>query len=130
MNLSEVSLLLGIATTYDGRIQLDEFKVRAWHESLDEDLAFPDGRLCLYQHYANTEVMVNPSHINKIWRIKVNNLREKEQSKKISLEFEMAREKAASPKSVEIYMAQIRESLNRSSNANLEENNGEVASDS
>jgi hypothetical protein len=129
MNLSEVALLLGTVTSYDLRVQVDELKVRAWHESLDPELSLPQARMYVYQHYADTDVAITVSHINKRWRMKLKDDAIREHSKRISLEFEETKKKAAPPEVAQKYLEEIRGILNRGKDASLETNNGEVASD-
>jgi hypothetical protein len=44
MNLSDIAMLLGYVGIYDLRIQVDEFKVRAWAESLDSDITLEEAK--------------------------------------------------------------------------------------
>lgn len=129
MNLSEVAILLGFVGIYDLRVQVDELKVRAWAESLDEDIPLDEAKKIVSNHYANFDSAVNPSHINRTWRHRQASAKERERSRLMSLEFEERDKRKASPESVAKYMAEIRASLNRGKDASLEENNGDVASD-
>ena len=129
MNLSDISILLGFIGIYDLRVQVDELKVRAWAESLDSDLTLVEAKKIVSFHYANSDQAVNPSHINKQWRVRVASAKERERSERISQEMKEAEEKAAPPEIVTKYMNEIRKSLNRGKDAPVETNNGEVASD-
>lgn len=113
MNLSEVALLLGTVTAYDLRVQVDELKVRAWNESLDPDLSLAQARMYVYSHYADTDVAITVSHINKRWRARKRDEASKEHSARLALEFEDAKSKAASPEVVAKYMSEIRNSLQK-----------------
>jgi hypothetical protein len=129
MNLSDISILLGFIGIYDLRVQVDELKVRAWAESLDSDLTLVEAKKIVSFHYANSDQAVNPSHINKQWRVRVASAKERERSERISQEMKEAERKAAPPEIVTKYMNEIRKSLNRGKDAPVETNNGEVASD-
>lgn len=129
MNLSEVALLLGTVTSYDLRVQVDELKVRAWHESLDEELSLQQAKMYVYQHYADTDVAITVSHINKRWRAKKRDEATKEQGRLLSLELEQVSKNAVPPETAKKYLDEIRGILNRGKDASLETNNGEVASD-
>ena len=129
MNLSDISILLGFIGIYDLRVQVDELKVRAWAESLDSDLPLVEAKKIVSFHYANSDQAVNPSHINKQWRVRVASAKERERSERISQEMKEAERKAAPPEIVTKYMNEIRKSLNRGKDAPVETNNGEVASD-
>jgi hypothetical protein len=129
MNLSDISILLGFIGIYDLRVQVDELKVRAWAESLDSDLTLVEAKKIVSFHYANSDQAVNPSHINKQWRVRVASAKERERSERLSQEMIEAERKAAPPEIVTKYMDEIRKSLNRGKDAPVETNNGEVASD-
>jgi len=129
MNLSEVAYLVGFAGIYDLRIQVDELKVRAWAESLDDDMPLEEGKKIISAHYANSESAVNPSHLNREWRHRKASERERERSRKISLELERAEKEKAPPEVVAIYMAEIRKALKKGTDAQVEKDSGEVASD-
>jgi hypothetical protein len=129
MNLSDISMLLGFIGIYDLRVQVDELKVRAWAESLDSDLTLVEAKKIVSFHYANSDQAVNPSHINKQWRVRVASAKERERSERLSQEMIEAERKAAPPEIVTKYMDEIRKSLNRGKDAPVETNNGEVASD-
>jgi DNA-binding transcriptional MerR regulator len=129
MNLSDISMLLGYVGIYDLRVQVDELKVRAWSESLDSDLTLEEAKKIVSFHYANSDQAVNPSHINKQWRVRVASAKERERSERIAQEMREAEQKAAPPEVAQKYLDEIREILNRGKNASLETNHGEVAPD-
>ena len=104
MNLSDISILIGFVGIYDLRVQIDEMKVRAWAESLDFDLPLEDAKKIVSWHYANFDSAINPSHINREWRRRLADSRERERSRLMSLEFEEQAKKKASPE----FVAQIK----------------------
>jgi len=127
MNLPDIAMLLGFVGIYDLRVQVDELKVRAWAESLDSDMPLDEAKKIVSSHYANSDVAINPSHINRGWRIKLKTERERERSQAIADEMEKARLTAASPEIAKKYLKEIRTVLNRGKNE-MEINSGEVAS--
>ena len=129
MNLSDISMLLGFVGIYDLRVQVDELKVRAWAESLDFDLTLDEAKKIVSFHYANSEQAVNPSHINRQWRVRVASIKERERSERIAREMREAEEKAAPPEIAQKYLDEIRGVLNRGKDASVETDNGQMASD-
>lgn len=129
MNLSDISMLLGYVGIYDLRVQVDELKVRAWAESLDSDITLDEAKKIVSHHYANSEQAINPSHINKQWRVRVASAKERERGERIAQEMREAEEKAAPPEVAQKYLDEIRGILNRGKDASLETDNGQVASD-
>jgi len=129
MNLSEVALLVGFAGIYDLRIQVDELKVRAWAESLDDDIPLEDGKKIISAHYANADTAVNPSHINREWRHRKASAVERQRSERLSLELEEAKKSKAPPEVVAVYMAEIRKALKKGNDAPVETDSRQVASD-
>ena len=130
MNLSDISILIGFVGIYDLRVQIDEMKVRAWAESLDFDLPLEDAKKIVSWHYANFDSAINPSHINREWRRRLADSRERERSRLMSLEFEEQAKKKASPEFVAQIKKELLEKLNRGKDAPLEDNNGQVAPNS
>jgi hypothetical protein len=129
MNLSEVSMLLGFASFHDLRINVDEFRVRAWHESLDEDLTLVEAKKLVSWFYANHEAVISPAFINKEFRRRRKEKKDREESR-LWLEQQRESEKTKAPEDVvKKYLSEIRQTLNRGNNASMEKNNGEVASD-
>ena len=119
MNLSDIAILLGFVGCYDLRVQVDELKVRAWAESLDDDITLEEAKKIVSYHYANFDSAVNPSHINRHWRHRIASERERERSRLMSQEFEERAKHRASPEAVAKYMAEIRAQLNRGKDASL-----------
>lgn len=130
MNLSEVALLVGFAGIYDLRIQVDELKVRAWAESLDNDLPLDEGKKIISAHYANSDSAVNPSHLNREWRHRKASQAERIRGQEISRQLELAERTKASPEKVALYMAEIRKAIGKGRDAEVEKDSGQVASDS
>ena len=130
MNLSEVALLVGFAGIYDLRIQVDELKVRAWAESLDDDMTLVEGKKIVSAHYANSDSSVNPSHLNREWRHRKAAEIQRQHSERLSLELETAQKRKAPPEIVAVYMAEIRKALAKGQDAQVEEDSGQMASDS
>ena len=127
MKLPDIAMLLGFVGIYDLRIQVDELKVRAWAESLDTDIPLADAKKIVSSHYANNDTAINPSHINRAWRLQLKADRERERSQAIADEMERAKLIAAPPEVAEKYLNEIRSVLNRGK-SEMETNSGEVAS--
>ena len=127
MNLSDLSILLGFIGIYDLRIQVDELKVRAWAESLDTDAPLDEAKKIVSWHYANSDTAITPSHINREWRRRLADSRERERGRLLSLEYEQNEKKKASPEFVAQVKKELLEKLNRGQDAPLENNNGTVA---
>lgn len=130
MNLSDISILIGFVGIYDLRVQVDELKVRAWGESLDSDIPLDEAKKIVSWHYANFDSAVNPSNINREWRRRLADSRERERSRLMSLEFEENEKKKASPEFVAQIKKELLEKLNRGKDAPLEDDNGQVAPNS
>ncbi len=130
MNLSDISILIGFVGIYDLRVQVDELKVRAWGESLDSDIPLDEAKKIVSWHYANFDSAVNPSHINREWRRRLADSRERERSRLMSLEFEENEKKKASPEFVAQIKKELLEKLNRGKDAPLEDDNEQVAPNS
>lgn len=129
MNLSEVALLVGFAGIYDLRIQVDELKVRAWAESLDEDMTLIEGKKIISAHYANSDSAVNPSHLNREWRHRKASEAARIRGRELSRQMEEAKRTKAPPEVVAVYMAEIRKALKKGNDATVEKDSGQVASD-
>ena len=130
MNLSDISILIGFVGIYDLRVQIDEMKVRAWAESLDFDLPLEDAKKIVSWHYANFDSAINPSHINREWRRRLADSRERERGRLMSLEYQELEKKKASPEFVAQVKKELLEKWNRGGDAPLENDNGTVAPDS
>ena len=130
MKLHDISMLIGFVGIYDLRVQVDELKVRAWNESLDSDIPLDEAKKIVSWHYSNFDSAINPSHINREWRRRLADARERERSRLISLEFEENEKRKASPEFVTQIKKELLEKLNRGKDASLESDNGQVASDS
>lgn len=130
MNLSDIAMLLGYVGIYDLRVQVDELKVKAWSESLDTDLPLEDAKKIVSWHYANFDSAINPSHLNREWRRRLADARERERSRLMSLEFEENEKKKATPEFVAQIKKELLEKLNRGKDAPLENDNGQVAPNS
>lgn len=129
MNLSEIAILIGYVGIYDLRIQVDELKVRAWAESLDDDIPLETAKKIVSAHYANHDTAINPSHINREWRHRIASERERERGRLISLEIQRAGQTKAPPEVAEKYLKEIRQILAKGKDAPLESDNEQVASD-
>ena len=127
MNLSDLSILLGFIGIYDLRIQVDELKVRAWAESLDSDVPLDEAKKIVSWHYSNFDTAITPSHINREWRRRLADSRERERGRLLSLEYEQNEKKKASPEFVAQVKKELLEKLNRGQDAPLENDNGTVA---
>jgi hypothetical protein len=130
MSLSDLAILLGFIGIYDLRIQVDELKVRAWAESLDSDVPLDEAKKIVSYHYSNHDTAITPSHINREWRRRLADARERERSRLMSLEYQELEKKKASPEFVAQIKKDLLEKLNRGIDAPLENDNGTVAPNS
>lgn len=130
MNLSDIAILIGYIGVYDLRVQVDELKVRAWNESLDSDITLSDAKALVSWHYSNFDTAVSPAHINREWRRRLLDARERERSHLISLAYDESEKKKATPEFVAQIKKELLEKLNRGKDAPLESDNGQMASDS
>ena len=128
MNLSDLAILLGFIGIYDLRIQVDELKVRAWAESLDSDVPLDEAKKIVSWHYSNHDSAINPSHLNREWRRRLADARERERGRLMSLEYQELEKKKASPEFVAQIKKELLEKL-RGKDAPLENDNGTVAPD-
>jgi hypothetical protein len=129
MNLSDIALLLGYVGIYDLRVQVDELKVRAWAESLDFDMSLAEAKKIVSWHYANSDQAINPSHLNRQWRVRVASEKERLRGEAISREFEEAKQNALSYDQAQKYLEEIRKNFQKGKDASLETDNGQLASD-
>ena len=127
MNLSDLAILLGFIGIYDLRIQVDELKVRAWAESLDTDVPLDEAKKIVSWHYSNFDTAITPSHINREWRRRLADSRERERGRQMSLEWEKKEKEKASPEVVAKIKKELLDKLNRGQDAPLENDNGTVA---
>jgi hypothetical protein len=129
MNLSDLAILLGFIGIYDLRIQVDELKVRAWAESLDSNVPLDEAKKIVSYHYSNLDTAITPAHINREWRRRLADARERERSRLMSLQYAELEKKKASPEFVAQIKKELLEKLNRGKDAPLENDNGTVAPD-
>ena len=127
MNLSDLAILLGFIGIYDLRIQVDELKVRAWAESLDSDVPLDEAKKIVSWHYSNFDTAITPAHINREWRRRLADSRERERGRLMSLEYEEMQKKKASPEYIEKLKKELLQNWNRGQDAPLENDNGTVA---
>jgi hypothetical protein len=127
MTLSDLAILLGFIGIYDLRIQVDELKVRAWAESLDSDVPLDEAKKIVSWHYSNLDTAVTPAHINREWRRRLADSRERERGRQMSLEWEKKEKEKASPEVVAKIKKELLDKLNRGQDAPLENDNGTVA---
>jgi hypothetical protein len=127
MNLSDLAILLGFIGIYDLRIQVDELKVRAWAESLDSDVPLDEAKKIVSWHYSNFDTAITPAHINREWRRRLADSRERERGRLMSLEYEEMQKKKASPEYIEQLKKELLQNWNRGGDAPLETDNGTVA---
>ena len=130
MTLSDLAILLGFIGIYDLRIQVDELKVRAWAESLDTDVPLDEAKKIVSWHYANSDTAITPSHINREWRRRLADSRERERGRLMSLEYQESEKRKATPEFVAQVKKELLEKWNRGGDAPLENDNGTVAPDS
>jgi len=127
MSLSDLAILLGFIGIYDLRIQVDELKVRAWAESLDSDVSLDEAKKIVSWHYSNLDTAITPAHINREWRRRLADSRERERGRLMALEYQELEKKKASPEYVAQIKKELLEKLNRGKDAPLENDNGTVA---
>lgn len=130
MNLPDIAMLLGFIGIYDLRVQVDELKARAWSESLDESLPLDEAKKIVSWHYANFDTAITPSHLNREWRRRMADARERERGHLMTLEFEENEKNKATPEFVLQVKKELIEKWNRGKDAPLENDNGMLASDS
>jgi hypothetical protein len=80
-------------------------------------------------HYANSDQAINPSHLNRHWRVRVASEKERLRSEAISREFEEAKQNALSYDQAQKYLEEIRKNFQKGKDASLETDNGQLASD-
>jgi hypothetical protein len=112
------------------RIQVDELKVRAWAESLDTDVPLDEAKKIVSWHYSNSDTAITPSHINREWRRRLADSRERERGRQMSLEWEKKEKEKASPEVIAKIKKELLDKLNRGKDAPLENDNGTVAPNS
>lgn len=127
MSLSDIAVLVGFIGIYDLRIQVDELKVRAWAESLDSNVSLDEAKKIVSWHYSNLDTAITPSHINREWRRRLADSRERERGRQMSLEWEKKEKEKASPEVVAKIKKELLDKLNRGQDAPLENDNGTVA---
>ena len=130
MSLSDLAILLGFIGIYDLRIQVDELKVRAWAESLDSDVTLDEAKKIVSWHYSNLDTAITPAHINREWRRRLADARERERGRLMSLQYQELEKKKASPEFVTQIKKELLEKLNRGKDAPVEDDNGTVAPNS
>jgi hypothetical protein len=130
MSLSDLAILLGFIGIYDLRIQVDELKVRAWAESLDSDVPLDEAKKIVSWHYSNLDTAITPAHINREWRRRLADARERERGRLMSLQYQELEKKKASPEFVTQIKKELLEKLNRGKDAPVEDDNGTVAPNS
>jgi hypothetical protein len=81
-------------------------------------------------HYSNHDTAITPSHINREWRRRLADARERERGRLMSLEYEELQKKKASPEYVEQLKKELLQKWNRGGDAPLENDNGTVAPNS
>ena len=130
MTLSDLAILLGFIGIYDLRIQVDELKVRAWAESLDSDVPLDEAKKIVSWHYSNFDTAITPSHINREWRRRLADSRERERGRLMTIQYQELEKKKATPEFVAQIKKELLEKLNRGKDAPLENDNGTVAPNS
>ena len=115
MNRSDIATLHALITTLDGRFQVDELKVEAWYETLDDDLPFQIAKTIVINHYGDTADYITPSHLNKTWRTMRVNETARAIGQAITEKQRRAEQEKASPERVEEILGEIREKLRQSS---------------
>jgi dsRNA-specific ribonuclease len=94
---------------------------------LDSDVPLDEAKKIVSYHYSNHDTAITPSHINREWRRRLADARERERSRLMSLEYQQLEKKKASPEFVAQIKKELLEKLNRGTDAPLENDNGTVA---
>jgi hypothetical protein len=130
MTVSEVAKLFAYCCYFDGRLQADEGKIRAWYQVLIPEMTFEFAQYQVARHYSENETVIAPSMINKVWKIRERNLRERESTNTFMKELEYQKSQKATPEQIDIYLTQIRSTFRKAENdVELEVDSGEVAPD-
>jgi len=130
MTVSEVAKLFAYCCYFDGRLQADEGKIRAWHQVLIPEITFEFAQYQVARHYSENETVIAPSMINKVWKIRERNLLERESTNTFMKELEYQKSQKATPEQIDIYLTQIRSNFRKAENdVELEVDSGEVAPD-
>jgi hypothetical protein len=130
MTVSEVAKLFAYCCYFDGRLQADEGKIRAWHQVLIPEMTFEFAQYQVARHYSENETVIAPSMINKVWKIRERNLLERESTNTFMKELEYQKSQKATPEQIDIYLTQIRSNFRKAENdVELEVDSGEVAPD-
>ena len=130
MTLSDLAILLGFIGIYDLRIQVDELKVRAWAESLDSNVPLDEAKKIVSWHYSNFDTAITPSHINREWRRRLADSRERERGRLMTIQYQELEKKKASPEYIDQLKKELLQKWNRGEDAPLENDNGTVAPNS
>ena len=128
MTVSEVAKLFAYCCYFDGRLQVDEGKIRAWHQVLIPDMTFEFAQFQVARHYSENDSVIAPSMINKVWKIRERDLRERARTNELIKELEYKQSQKATPEQIDIYLSEIRSHFRKAeTNVELETNAGEVA---
>jgi hypothetical protein len=128
MTVSEVAKLFAYCCYFDGRLQVDEGKIRAWHQVLIPDMTFEFAQFQVARHYSENDSVIAPSMINKVWKIRERDLRERARTNELIKELEYKQSQKATPEQIDIYLSEIRSHFRKAeTNVELETNSGEVA---
>lgn len=128
MTVSEVAKLFAYCCYFDGRLQVDEGKIRAWHQVLIPDMTFEFAQFQVARHYSENDSVIAPSMINKVWKIRERDLRERARTNELIKELEYKQSQKATPEQIDIYLSEIRSHFRKAEpNVELETNSGEVA---
>lgn len=129
MNPSEVAKLFAYACLFDGRLQADEGKILAWHAALYQDMTFEFAKYFVSVHYMNDDKVIQPSYFNKDWARSKSYEREREKTRSFMLELDYLRSKKATPEQIDAHIAQIRKTIGKAPDAQVETDSGKVAPD-
>lgn len=128
MTVSEVAKLFAYCCYFDGRLQVDEGKIRAWHQVLIPEMTFEFAQYQVARHYSENDSVIAPSMINKVWKIRERNLLERESTNAFMKELEYKQSQKATTEQIDKYLAEIRSNFRKAEpNVELETNSGEVA---
>jgi hypothetical protein len=122
MKRSDIATLLGFAAVFDGRIQVDEVKVEAWHLALASSMTYEFAKEAIAKHYAYEKDVVAPYHLNNALRTEKKSRTELDKSVSVRLMIEDANSHKASPEFVANIMNEIRTNLNKNRNNDNESN--------
>lgn len=128
MTVSEVAKLFAYCCYFDGRLQADEGKIRAWHQAFIPEMTFEFAQFQVAQHYSENDSVIAPSVINKVWKMRERDLRQRISTSDFMKELEYKKSQKATPEQIDKYLIEIRSHFRKADiNVELETDSREVA---